>query len=373
MKKRFFSFAFIAGLAVTTISTSVAAESAEDVLEGLEVTSEVDTGATVAAEGSSTVFPILNVLVEDFFAEYDLAVELGGNGTGAGFSALIQGDVDIATASRAIKDEEIEDLEENEINWEEYLVATDGLTVAVNQSIDFVDYLTFDELKAIYSGEVSNWNEVRDEFPDQDIQVYGPTQDHGTHAFFAETILGDDAEIGDNVQLIQDTNEVVRSVVNDEYAIGFFGYNFYMENQDALTALPIQGDDMDEAAEPTFENVMDFTYPLSRPLYVYTDQDALAESESAHAFMEYVIINSQEAAEAVGYVPLDAAAVLEQYNKLPNVEAVEYDAEEGTEEEDTDVETEEEETEEDTDEDVDSEEDTEEDTDTDEEDEEDAE
>lgn len=345
MKKRFFSYALLAGLAVTTLTvTNVSAQSAEDVLEGLEVQSEVDTDATVAGEGSSTVFPILNVLVEDFFLEYDLAVELGGNGTGAGFSALIQGEVDIATASRDIRDEEIADLEDNEIEWEEYFVATDGLTVAVNQSIDFVEDLTFEELAAIYSGEATNWSEVRDEFPDQDITVYGPTQDHGTHSFFVETIFGDDGEVGDNVQLIQDTNEVVRSVVNDETSIGFFGYNFYMENQDSLTALAIQSEDMDEPAEPTFENVMDFTYPLARPLYVYTDQNALAESTSAHAFMEYVIINSQEAAEAVGYVPLDDATVLEQYNKLPNVEPVEFDAPEG--EEDAE-ETEEEVTEED--------------------------
>ena len=333
MKKRFFSYALLAGLAVTSLSVAnVSAQPAEDVLAGLEVQSEVDTEAMVAGEGSSTVFPILNVLVEDFFFEYDLAVELGGNGTGSGFSALIQGDVSFANASRDIKDEEIADLEENEINWEEYLVATDGLTVAVNQSIDFVEDLTFEELAAIYSGEATNWSEVRDEFPDQDITVYGPTQDHGTHGFFVETIFGDDGEVGDNVQLIQDTNEVVRSVVNDETAIGFFGYNFYMENQDSLTALAIQSEDMDEPAEPTFENVMDFTYPLARPLYVYTDQDALAENTSAHAFLEYVLINSQEAAEAVGYVPLDDVTVLEQYNKLPNVDTVEFDAPEGEEE-----------------------------------------
>lgn len=350
MKKRFFSYALLAGLAVTSLSVAnVSAQSAEDVIAGLEVQSEIDTGATVAGEGSSTVFPILNVLVEDFFFEYDLAVELGGNGTGSGFSALIQGDVSFANASRDIKDEEIADLEENEINWEEYLVATDGLTVAVNQSIDFVEDLTFEELAAIYSGEATNWSEVRDEFPDQDITVYGPTQDHGTHGFFVETIFGDDGEVGDNVQLIQDTNEVVRSVVNDETAIGFFGYNFYMENQDSLTALAIQSEDMDAPAEPTFENVMDFTYPLARPLFVYTDQDALAENTSAHAFLEYVIINSQEAAEAVGYVPLDDATLLEQYNKLPNVEPVEFDAADTEEDaEESEEDAEEEVTEEDT-------------------------
>ena len=350
MKKRLFSFALLSGLAVTAFSVSnVSAQDAGEVLEGLEVTSEVDTEASVAGEGSSTVFPILNVLVEDFFAEYDLSVELGGNGTGSGFSALIDGSVQFANASRDIKEEEAEELDENGMDWEEYLVATDGLTVAVNQSVDFVEDLTFEELAAIYSGEATNWSEVRDDFPDQEITVYGPTQDHGTHGFFVETIFGEDGEVGDNVQLIQDTNEVVRSVVNDETAIGFFGYNFYMENQDSLTALAIQSPDMDEPAEPSFENVMDFTYPLARPLYVYADQGALAENSSAHAFLEYVLINSQEAAEAVGYVPLDDVAVLEQYNKLPNVEPVEFDAPE-SDEEDADAEEE-------TEEDVDAEED----------------
>ena len=271
----------------------------------------------IAGEGSSTVFPILNLLDEDFNADQGIAVELGGNGTGSGFSALIDGTAQFANASRAIEQEEIDALEEAGIDYTEFLVATDGLTVAVNPANDFVEELTFDELKTIYSGKAENWSDVNPDFPDEPIAAYGPDQSHGTHDFFNEEVMEEEGVQG---QLIQDTNQVVSSVVGDQNAIGFFGYSFYQENSDQLKAVSIVGPDSEEAVEPTFENVMDFSYPLSRPLYVYTDNAALEENETFHTFMEFVLKNSQTAAEEVGYVPLEDDALEEELSKLPNLE-----------------------------------------------------
>lgn len=271
----------------------------------------------IAGEGSSTVFPILNLLVENFNADHGVAVELGGNGTGSGFSALIEGSAQFANASRGIEQEEIDALEEAGIEWTEFLVATDGLTVAVNPANDFVEDLTFEELKMIYSGEATNWSDVREDFPEEPITAYGPDQSHGTHDFFNEEVMEEEGVQG---QLIQDTNQVVSSVVGDENAIGFFGYSFYQENQDSLKAVSISGPDSEEAVEPSFENVMDFSYPLSRPLYVYADNAALEENETFHTFMEFTLKNSQSAAEEVGYVPLEDAALEEELAKLPNLE-----------------------------------------------------
>lgn len=282
--------------------------------ENSEASSDGGGNETISGEGSSTVFPILNLLVEDFNAEEGIAVELGGNGTGSGFSGLTDGTADFANASRAIADEEITALEDAGVEWTEFLVATDGLTVAVNQENDFVDYLTFEELAKIYSGEAENWSDVRDEFPDEPITAYGPDQSHGTHDFFNEEVMD---EAGVEGQLIQDTNQVVSSVVGDENSIGFFGFNFYLENEDQLNAVPIALSSEEEPVKPTFENVMDFSYPLSRPLYVYTNNQSLEENEDFRSFMEYVLNNSQSAAEESGYVPLEDDALEEELSKLP--------------------------------------------------------
>ena len=282
----------------------------------LTVTGEVnEDDEQIVGEGSSTVFPILNVLVEDFNADHGIPVELGGNGTGSGFSALIDDSAQFANASRGIAEEEEEQLADAGVEYSEILIATDGLTVAVNQENDFVDSLTFEELNTIYSGEASSWSDVREDFPDEPITAYGPDQSHGTHDFFNEEVMDEEGVEG---QLIQDTNQVVSSVVGDPNSIGFFGYAFYLENQDTLKAVPIQGPDSEEAVEPTSENVMSFEYPLARPLYSYVSNEALENNETLHTFFEYVIVNSGEAAEAVGYVPLEAEAQQEQYDKLPN-------------------------------------------------------
>ncbi|MCK1977107.1 phosphate ABC transporter substrate-binding protein PstS family protein [Jeotgalicoccus huakuii] len=283
-----------------------------------EVTGSVnEDDEQIAGEGSSTVFPILNLLVEDFNADHGVAVELGGNGTGSGFSALIDGSAQFANASRGIEQEEIDALEEAGIEYTEFLVATDGLTVAVNPANDFVEDLTFEELQTIYSGEAENWSDVREDFPEEPITAYGPDQSHGTHDFFNEEVMEEEGVQG---QLIQDTNQVVSSVVGDQNAIGFFGYSFYQANADQLKAVNIVGPDSEEAVEPSFENVMDFSYPLSRPLYVYASNSALEENETFHTFMEYTLKNSQSAAEEVGYVPLEDDALEEELSKLPNLE-----------------------------------------------------
>lgn len=268
----------------------------------------------IVGEGSSTVFPILNVLVEDFKAEHGIPVELGGNGTGSGFSALIDGSAQFANASRPISEEEDQQLADEEIDYTEILIATDGLTVAVNQENDFVDSLTFEELNTIYSGEASSWSDVREDFPDEPINAYGPDQSHGTHDFFNEEVMDEEGVEG---ELIQDTNQVVSSVVGDPNAIGFFGYAFYVENEDTLNAVPVQGPDSEEAVDPSFENVMSFDYPLARPLYSYVSTEELENNETLHTFWEFVIANSQEAAESVGYVPLEDEALQEEYDKLP--------------------------------------------------------
>ena len=181
---------------------------------------------------------------------------------------------------------------------------------------DFATDLTFDELYKIYSGEAKTWKDVRSDFPDEEIKVYGPDQSHGTHDFFVEEVMNDEDVVG---ELIQDTNQVVNAVGSDEYAIGFFGYNYYLNNQETLKAVSIQGPDNDSAVEPTEENVKSFEYPLSRPLYIYASNKSVKENESVKTFLEYTLENSQEAAEEAGYVGLDDEKLKEEEDKLNSI------------------------------------------------------
>jgi phosphate transport system substrate-binding protein len=313
MKKKLFFGTFLMSL-IFILAACGNGNAQNPTEEDAEASNNEGSSESISGEGSSTVFPILNLLVEDFNAEEGVAVELGGNGTGSGFSGLTEGSADFANASRKIEEEEEQALSDAGIEWTEFLVATDGLTVAVNQENDFVDYLTFDELKKIYSGEAENWSDVRAEFPDEPITAYGPDQSHGTHDFFNEEVMNEEGIEG---QLIQDTNQVVSSVVGDENSIGFFGFNFYLENEDQLNAVPVTSSSDEDAVEPTFENVMDFSYPLSRPLYVYANNQSLEDKEDFRTFMEFVLNNSQSAAEESGYVPLEDDALEEELSKLP--------------------------------------------------------
>ncbi|MFC3418104.1 phosphate ABC transporter substrate-binding protein PstS family protein [Salinicoccus hispanicus] len=291
-------------------------ESTEANTEGSETSSDEEASASgsVSGDGSSTVAPILELINEDFNAENpDVQVSIGVSGTGGGFEKFVAGETDFQNASREIKEEEITALEDAGIEYTEFKVANDGLTVAVNTENDFVDYLTFEELQTIYSGEATTWSDVRADFPDEEITAYAPDQSHGTHDFFKEAVM-EDGDI--TAELNQDTNVISQSVTSDVNSIGFFGYNFYMVNEDNLKGVPVQGPDNDEPVEVTEETVMSYDYPLARPLFVYAKNESLESNESFMQFMEFTIDNASSAAEEAGYVALTEEEMQEQVDKL---------------------------------------------------------
>lgn len=326
MKKSIFMAALLMGLMF--ILAACGSGSAEDTTEestenGSEESTEGSEASadgegtlsgTVNGDGSSTVAPILELINEDFHAEYpEVQVSIGVSGTGGGFEKFVAGETDFQNASREIKEEEISALEEAGIDYTEFKVANDGLTVAVNTANDFVDYLTFEELQTIYSGEAETWNDVRDEFPEEEITAYAPDQSHGTHDFFKEAVM-EDGDI--TAELNQDTNVISQSVTSDENSIGFFGYNFYMVNEDNLKGVPIQGPDNEEPVEVTEETVMSYEYPLARPLFVYAKNESLENNEAFLQFMEFTLNNASSAAEEAGYVALTEEEMQEQKDKL---------------------------------------------------------
>ncbi|GLB58209.1 PstS family phosphate ABC transporter substrate-binding protein [Cytobacillus sp. NCCP-133] len=273
----------------------------------------------VKIDGSSTVFPIMEAVVEEFGMEQPgVKVSVASSGTGGGFKAFIAGSTDLSNASRPIKDEEKQKLEEAGIDFSEFKLANDGLSIVVNNENDWVDHLTVDELKKMWveDGQVKKWSDIREGWPDEEIKFYSPGTDSGTYDYFNEVIL-EDTPIVEKATLSEDDNILVQGVTGDKNAIGYFGFAYYVENKDALKIVPIDGGN--GPVEPTHETVESGEYaPLSRPLFTYVKNESL-KNEEVYEFIKYTIENAAVLAEDVGYVKLKD----EEYEKaLETLEAL---------------------------------------------------
>ncbi|PTH51534.1 thioredoxine reductase, partial [Staphylococcus arlettae] len=216
--------------------------------------------------------------------------------------------------SRPIKDEEKKKLEDKGIKYEEFKVAKDGVTIAVNKENDFVDELDKDQLKQIYSGEAKSWKDVNPEWPDKEIKAFSPDQSHGTYDFFTEEVM-DDGDI--KAEKNADTNVIVSSVQDNKQGIGYFGYNFYEQNKDKLKAVKIKGDS--EAKEPTKKSIQNGSYALSRDLYVYANEKKLKDNKAFQEFIGFILDDKGKAAEDAGYVALPEKTYKEQQDNLKDI------------------------------------------------------
>lgn len=274
-----------------------------------------DVEGEVKGDGSSTVGPIIEKLNEKFAQDFpNITVSSGTSGTGGGFEKFISGSTDFANASRPIKDEEKKKLEDKGIKYEEFKIAKDGVTIAVNKENDFVDELDKDQLKQIYSGEAKSWKDVNPEWPDKEIKAFSPDQSHGTYDFFTEEVM-DDGDI--KAEKNADTNVIVSSVQDNKQGIGYFGYNFYEQNKDKLKAVKIKGDS--EAKEPTKKSIQNGSYPLSRDLYVYANEKKLKDNKAFQEFIGFILDDKGKAAEDAGYVALPEKTYKEQQDNLKDI------------------------------------------------------
>jgi len=280
---------------------------------------EDGTGLTgsVAIDGSSTVFPVTEAAAEEFqLANRDVRVTVGISGTGGGFKKFCAGETDISDASREIKESEIEACQANGIDPIPLTVAIDGLSVVVNPDNDFVDCMTVDELKRIWEpgSTVQMWSDVRPNWPEESIKLYGPGTDSGTFDYFTEAIVGEEDASRPDFTASEDDNVLVQGVTGDRYSLGYFGYSYYAENADKLKVLGIDGGN--GCVEPTPETVQGGTYtPLSRPLYIYVKEDALAREE-VEAFVRFYLENAPELVPQVGYVALSPQRYQEELAKI---------------------------------------------------------
>ncbi|MDE2968924.1 MAG: PstS family phosphate ABC transporter substrate-binding protein [Chloroflexota bacterium] len=271
----------------------------------------------IEIDGSSTVQPITSAVAEEFKKLHNgVNPNVATSGTGGGFKRFTSGETAISNASRTIKDEEAADAASNGVEFIELLVAADGLSVVVHPDNDFATCLTVDELKAMWEpgSSINNWNQVRPDFPDRKLELYGPDTDSGTFDYFTEEIVGETQASRDDYSPSANDNFLVQGISGDRNSLGYFGYAFYLENSSALNVVAV--DNGHGCVEPTPETIKSGEYePLSRPLFIYVNRAKLQRPE-VRAFVEFYLDNAAELAAEVGYVALTDAEYDEARNKI---------------------------------------------------------
>jgi phosphate transport system substrate-binding protein len=315
--KRIGALALAAAFALGACSTGGAATTAPSAAPGSEApTSGEPSGAaaalsgTVTIDGSSTVFPITAAVAEDFqIANPGVQVPTALSGTGGGFKKFCVGETDINDASRPIKaEDEGEGLActANNVEYVELQVAIDGLTVVVNPANSFATCLTKDELAKIYGPDSTQnllWSDVRAGFPAEPVNRFMPGADSGTFDYFTEVINGEVDAATQFATQSEDDNVLVTGVAGDINAISFFGYAYYVENQDKLKALEVDGGS--GCVAPTEATINDNSYaPLSRPLFIYPDVGKAKERPELRAFVDYYLANTNALSAEVGYIAM---------------------------------------------------------------------
>lgn len=260
----------------------------------------------VTADGSSTVFPITEAAAHAFkqvFPKVDVVI--GVSGTGGGFKRFVKGETDISDASRPVKKEEFEAMKQNQIRFLELPVGFDGLSIVVNHENTWVDKLTVEQLRELFSvnGRIRKWSDLNPAWPNETIKLYSPGTDSGTFDYFREAIMGEQSFRTD-LSTSEDDNVLVTGINGDKYALGYFGAAYYHENREKVRAVPIVNPATGEAVLPEPAHVLDNSYaPLSRPLFIYVNLNALRRPE-VRKFVEFYQERCGEFSEKVGYVAL---------------------------------------------------------------------
>ncbi|MBR2681351.1 MAG: PstS family phosphate ABC transporter substrate-binding protein [Exiguobacterium sp.] len=268
----------------------------------------------VVMDGSSTVFPIMEAVAEEYSAEQpEVEVTVGVSGTGGGFKRFVTGETDFSNASREIKEEEAAEAEKNGVEFTQLSVALDGLSLVVNPANDWAQDITIEELNKMWTDtNIKTWKDVRSDWPDEEISFFAPGKDSGTYDFFDEKVLNE-TDIRQDAQLSEDDNVLVTGVAGTEGAIGFFGFAYYLENKDTLRALNVEG------VEPTHDTINDLSYPLSREIYTYVNNASLKDKEQVADFARFMNENAADLSEEVGYVKMEQARYDENMKMIDEI------------------------------------------------------
>ncbi|MDS0478537.1 phosphate ABC transporter substrate-binding protein PstS family protein [Natrinema sp. 1APR25-10V2] len=274
----------------------------------------------VVVTGSSTVFPVSDTLAEQFMEQNDdVSVTTDSTGTGGGFSNnFCPGNSDINGASRPIQDAELQNCRDNGVEPIEFQIGKDAVTMAVNNDSP-VDCLSYDQLAQIWSQNgAQTWSDVNSEWPDAQIQRYGPPSTSGTFDWFRNNVIGDAGSHVQQYEKTENDNELITGISSTENAIGYFGYAYYQQNEDKLKALEISQSEGGECVAPSIDAAQSGDYPMARPLYIYASEEAL-QRDPVYNFVEfYIEQSSTNTISDVGYVPVSEEQAQSNLEKLEN-------------------------------------------------------
>lgn len=276
----------------------------------------------VVIDGSGTVYPLMARIAEEYMNEQEsVSVEVSRSGTSAGFEKfLVENGTDFNDASRHIKPEEAELADELGIDIKELKVALDGLTFVIHPDNDWATELTDEEIVSIFhaDGGVTKWSDINPDFPDEEIQPYGPNENHGTYEFFWENILEKD-DLIDTINLQQEYSTLVNLISEDINGIAFFGFGYYVNNQDALQAVHV--DFGNGPVEPSLDTIAeDGDYAsFTRPVFTYLNVDHAKEKSQVLDYAIYAMESINTFAGEVGFAPIPDEEVEENIEFLKNL------------------------------------------------------
>ena len=278
----------------------------------------------INVDGSSTVGPITTAASESFSGQApNVNISVNISGTGGGFEKFCAGETDISDASRPINKDEAKACADSGVDYYAFEVAYDGIAIVVPESNTFLTAITTEQLKSIWMGDTTNFNQLDPSYPDLEISLFGPDDQSGTYDYFNEEILGKDAN-GDtvtpaaNYEPSSDDNTLVEGVSGTKGGFGYFGYAYYEENQDRLNVVSVSADgDLAKAVEPTADTIRSGEYaPLSRPLYVYVSAKSLSENKALQEFLRYYISDAAAIVNSTGAVDAPAGDLAASQVKL---------------------------------------------------------
>jgi phosphate transport system substrate-binding protein len=262
----------------------------------------------IQIDGSSTVYPVTEAVAEEFqkLKRGSVKVTVGISGTGGGFKKFCRAETDISNASRPITTKEIEDCKQAKVEFIEIPVAFDALTVVINPKNEWASTVTVADLKKMWEpsaqGAVTKWNQVRSNWPDATLKLFGPGADSGTFEYFTEAIVGKAKSSRGDFTASEDDNVLVQGVSTDRNALGYFGFAYYAENTKRLKAAAI--DNGKGGVLPSAKTVEDGTYqPLARPVFIYVSKKAAGKPE-VKEFVEFYLANAGKLVQSVKYVSL---------------------------------------------------------------------
>ncbi|GAB2573306.1 PstS family phosphate ABC transporter substrate-binding protein [Gracilibacillus alcaliphilus] len=276
----------------------------------------------VAIDGSGTVYPLMAKLAEEYMIneQPNVSVEVSRAGTSAGFEKfLAEGGTDFNDASRPIKDEETAKADELGIDVMEIKVALDGLTIVTSPDNDWVTELTAEQINDIFLGNVTQWSDINPDWPAEDIQTYGPNENHGTYEFFYEGIL-EEQDMVSGINLQQDYSTLVTLISEDPNAIGFFGFGYYDSNQDKLNAVGI--DFGEGAVVPSLDTIgeegpyADYT----RPVFTYLNVGNAQEKPEVLDFTKFIAEKINDFAGETGFAPIPDEELQTQLEEIESIQ-----------------------------------------------------